>query len=98
MAVEDILRQRGVDLQELKIGAVFSSSEAVKQAVLAGCGPAFLSKSAVAGEIARGELAAVEITGIEMKRSFYLAWRRGRSLSPAAGMSRRVLRDGQATA
>ncbi len=32
----------------------------------------------------RGELSAVELTGVTMERTFYLATRRGRDLSPAA--------------
>lgn len=92
-AVAALLRSAGVSEKELKIGAVFSSSEAVKQAVLAGCGPAFLSEFAVAGELANGELTAVDVDDIDLKRSFSLVWRRGRSLSPAAEMFRAALRE-----
>ncbi|GAM08663.1 ruBisCO operon transcriptional regulator [Geobacter sp. OR-1] len=92
-AVAELLRQAGIDGRELKIGAVFSTSEAVKQAVIAGCGPAFLSEVAVAGELAAGDLIAIDLGGITQKRLFSLVWRRGRSLSPAAEKFRAVLRQ-----
>jgi molybdate transport repressor ModE-like protein len=90
--VEESLYGKGINISELKVGAVFSSSEAVKQAVLAGCGAAFISELAVCKEITCGELVAVDIAGIQMKRSFSLVCKRGRTLSPAAEKFRTALR------
>ncbi len=83
-AVSEALQKGGLDLRSLRVRAWMGSSEAVKQAVLLGIGAAFLSDLSVQSELERGELAAVELTGVEMERTFYLACRRGRDLSPAA--------------
>lgn len=90
-AVAEALRVVGLDAGQLRHGALFSTSEAVKQAALAGCGAAFISEAAVAGERARGELIVVEIEGVRIERPLFLVWRRGRSLSPAAEKFRRVV-------
>ena len=91
--VMEALGRAGLAQAALRVAAVLSSSEAVKQAVRAGCGSAFLSAVAVAGELTRGELAAVPVEGLAITRTFTLAWRRGRTLSPAAEVFRDVLRE-----
>jgi DNA-binding transcriptional LysR family regulator len=84
LAVDSVLHQAGVDPRKVRVVAQLGSSEAVRRAVLSGAGYAFLSTLAVRHELADGTLTAVEIAGIEIRRSFYLAWRKGKSLSPAA--------------
>ncbi|NCB09218.1 MAG: ABC transporter permease [Bacteroidia bacterium] len=44
----------------------------------------FISTLAVGPELADGSLIEITVEGLEIRRSFYLAWRRGCSLSPAA--------------
>ena len=53
------LRNLGIKLEDLLVGTTISSSEAIKQAVLADCGVAFISELAVRGELKRGELVAI---------------------------------------
>lgn len=84
VAVDGALLKGGLDLRSMRVVAQLGSSEALRRAVLSGAGCAFLSALAVGRELADGTLTAVDIEGIEICRSFYLAWRRGRSLSPAA--------------
>ena len=83
-AVERALRQAGLDPEQLRISARLGSNEAVKQAVISGFGAAFLSSLSVSQELARGELAVVQVEGVTIERQFWLAVRRERTLSPAA--------------
>lgn len=73
---------------------VLGSLEAVKNAVLAGAGLAFLSRHAVAPEIKRGELRAISVSGVALRRSLYLVRLRDRDPSPALVALRRFLVSG----
>lgn len=92
-AVDAALFKAGVPHGELKIVAQLGSSEAVRRAVLGGAGVAFISALAVARELEDGRLKEIRIPGIRIKRNFYLAIRRGRSLSPAAEVFVKALRQ-----
>ncbi len=83
-AVSAALRQHGVVPGDLLACATLPGSEAIKQAVLAECGIAFISEMAVRGELKRGELVSINLSGIAITRSFSLVHRKGRTLSPAA--------------
>lgn len=83
-AVDSCLLKTGVDPKGLRIVAQLGSSEAVRRAVLGGGGYAFISSLAVARELADGTLTIVNVQDFEVKRSFYLVWLSGRTLSPAA--------------
>jgi DNA-binding transcriptional LysR family regulator len=90
-AVDSCLLKAGVDPRGLRIVAQLGSSEAVRRAVLGGGGYAFISSMAVARELADGTLAMVQVQEFEVKRSFYLVWLSGRTLSPAAEAFRALL-------
>ena len=94
LAVDSALQKAGLDLRSLRVVAQLGSSEALRRAVLGGAGCAFLSTLAVGRELADGTLVVVNIDGIEIRRSFYLAWRCGRSLSPAAEVFMGAVRQG----
>lgn len=83
-ATDAALQKAGLDPRSLKVVAQLGSSEAVRRAVLGGAGAAFISTLAVGPELADGSLIEITVEGLEIKRSFYMAWRRGCSLSPAA--------------
>jgi len=83
-AVFDALAQAGLKRESLLIRAVLGSNEAVKQAVMKGLGVSFVSSCSVERELAQGELSAVDVQGLKIDRSFYLAVKSGRTLSPAA--------------
>ncbi|MQA16364.1 MAG: LysR family transcriptional regulator [Pseudonocardiaceae bacterium] len=65
-----------------------SSTTAIKAAVEAGVGPAVLSSLAVADELAHGQLAAVDVAGVELERSLRAVWPAGRHVT---GVLRDVL-------
>ncbi len=85
MAVDAALQKNGIDPRQLRVVAQLGSSEAVRRAVLSGAGAAFVSTLAVGHELPNGTVKELLVPGLEINRSFYLAWRKGKSLSPAAG-------------
>ena len=91
--VEEALLQAGVDPRNLNVRAWLGSNEAVKRAVTGGLGVSFLSLVSVRKEIARRELAAVKVEGLDISRQFYLASRAGRELSPAAAAFGEIMRE-----
>lgn len=82
--VDTALREHGIKTADLPVSAIFSSSEGIKQAVLAGCGVAFISEMAVRQELQLGELVKIKLPGLSITRSFTMIRRKGRTLSPAA--------------
>ncbi|MFA7404918.1 MAG: selenium metabolism-associated LysR family transcriptional regulator [Pelobacteraceae bacterium] len=92
-AVAAALREQGIAPGDLLASATLPSSEAIKQAVLAKCGVAFISEMAVRGELQRGELLAITVPGIAITRGFSLVHRKGRTLSPAATAFAAMLRQ-----
>lgn len=92
-AVTAALRENGIAPGDLAACATLPSSEAIKQAVLAECGAAFISEMAVRGELQRGELVAINLSGVSITRSFSLVQRKGRTLSPAAASFASMLRQ-----
>lgn len=91
--VHDALLAVGVSTQQLKIIAYLGSNEAIKHAVCGGLGISFVSELSVRKELARKELAIVDVKGLHICRQFYLASRSGRELSPAARAFAAVLRE-----
>jgi len=75
------LRAAGIDYQ---VGMVFEHTEAIKQAVMAGLGVAFLSVHAVRGEVATGRLRALRLRGLRLVRHFHLIHNEARTLSAGA--------------
>jgi LysR family transcriptional regulator, low CO2-responsive transcriptional regulator len=82
--VREALTRAGVDTDRMKIQASLGSNEAVKQAVAAGIGAAFLSEMSILKEVKRGEVVTVKVRGLTISRHFYLISRAGRQLSPPA--------------
>lgn len=60
-----------------------SSNETIKQAVMAGFGIAFISAHTVAAELADGRLARLDVAGMPILRTWYVARLRDRRLLPA---------------
>jgi DNA-binding transcriptional LysR family regulator len=78
------LEKAGVVVARLRVAAQLGSNEAVKRAVMAGVGVSFVSRLSVQKELERGDLVQIAVAGIDIRRQFFLAQRRGRELSPAA--------------
>lgn len=77
---ERILSAHGLSRESLQQAAVFGSTDAIKQAVKAGLGVAIVSRFSVEDELKHGTLRRVAIADVDMKRSFYIALHRKRSL------------------
>jgi DNA-binding transcriptional LysR family regulator len=67
-----------------RVGLVLEHTEAIKQAVMAGLGVAFVSTHAVRGEVTTGRLHALRLRGRRLTRHFHLIHGEGRTLSAAA--------------
>ena len=59
-------------LESLKVAMVLNRSEAVKQAVSDGVGIACISRLAVKSSLSSGHMAIIGVSGLELKRHFYL--------------------------
>ena len=59
-------------------------TEAIKQAVMAGLGVAFVSVQAIKGELATGRLCSLRLEGMKILRHFHVIHNEGRSLSASA--------------
>jgi DNA-binding transcriptional LysR family regulator len=92
MAVKEILGAQGLDFSKLTVAAEMPNTEAVRQSIKAGVGVGILSRLAVAAELAYGDLVAVRIQGVELRRPLYLVERRGRELSLAYAAFRKYVR------
>jgi DNA-binding transcriptional LysR family regulator len=77
-----LLKRKEITLSDLNIVAELGSTEAVRQAIKSKIGISILSAIAVAEDIQAGRLAAVDIDGLNLRRSFYLTTHSQRSLSP----------------
>ena len=84
MTMERILGEKGIDVSEMNIVAELGSTEAVRQAVMAGIGVSILSKRAVEIEINTGLIKEIKLDDIEIKRDFYLVYHNQKTLSPLA--------------
>jgi len=77
--VLEALRRRGLDLGDLRVVAEVGSPEAVKGAVQAGTGCAFVSAAALKG----GDLPAVRVEGLDLRRPICACWASHREPTPA---------------
>lgn len=60
------------------------TTEAVKQAVMAGFGVSLVSKYAIRQELQTGAVAVIELDNLKLETSWKLMWLTGKQLSPAA--------------
>lgn len=65
-------KTKSINLSQFNICSVLGSSEAIKEAVLAGLGVSVISIYAVSRELSQGSLFEVPIQGCSMERNFYL--------------------------
>ena len=78
---ERALQQAGV---RYRVAMELDHTEAIKQAVLAGLGVAFVSTYAVRGEIATGRLRAVRLRGLRVRRHFHVLHHEARRVTASA--------------
>ncbi len=77
---EKFLGQEGISLKDIRVAGVFSSTDAVKQAVKAGLGISILSRFSVEDELRHNVLREIKIPNMNMKRCFYIVTHKKRTL------------------
>jgi len=82
--VEDELRKNGKRLRDLEVPLELGLQESVRSAVQGGFGVGFISRQAVATELAAGTLAEARVRGLDLARDIYVARAAGRAGSSAA--------------
>ena len=82
--IERALAEAGLASNQVQVAAEMGSTEAMRQAVRAGLAPAFISRRAVAEDLAAGRLAEARVAGLTLDREFYIATQRGRTRTPVA--------------
>jgi DNA-binding transcriptional LysR family regulator len=82
--IEEELRRAGLRLRGVDPKLELGLQESVKSAVAAGYGVAFISRTAIEGELAAGSIAAARVEGIEPARQIYVVRVRGRAQTRAA--------------
>jgi len=87
--IDEVLNQAGVDTHILQIEMELSSIEAIKTAVQAGLGVAFVSTTAIDKELQLGVLRKVEVQGLQMRRSITLLMDPNRYMPRAAHIFRK---------
>ena len=82
--IEAELRRVGLRLRELNARLELGLQESVKSAVAAGYGVAFISRTAIEGELAAGTLGLARVRGLEPTRQIYVVRAHGRASTRAA--------------
>lgn len=76
MVEASLQRNFGKSLSQFQVMYEMGSSEAVKEAILAGLGISIISIFAVKRELSQGMLTTVDIAGCPMERYFYIIYRK----------------------
>ena len=76
-AQEATLARAGIETHKLRVDMEFTSVEAIKGAVQAGLGAAFVSRAAIEKEVALGLLAPLRLEGVTLARTLWLVAPRG---------------------
>lgn len=82
--IEQELRRAGLPARDLEPRLELGLQESVKSAVAAGYGVAFISRTAIEGELAAGTLAVARVQGLEPTRQIWVVRSKGRPPTRAA--------------
>jgi DNA-binding transcriptional LysR family regulator len=82
--IEQELRRAGLPARDLEPRLELGLQESVKSAIAAGYGVAFISRTAIEGELAAGTLAVARVEGLEPTRQIWVVRSRGRPPTRAA--------------
>jgi len=93
--LEEALAAAGASLADFQVAMELGSNEAIKRAVRQGTGVSFISKLAVAAELASGELHALRIRDLPLRREFLVVRDPARPLSAAAQAFLQLCRVGR---
>lgn len=72
-----ILRQIFPEAKDLRVSMTLGSTEAVKQAVMAGLGISLVMKTAIENETADGRLVALPVSGKKIRKPLFVVYQRG---------------------
>ncbi|MBI5450571.1 MAG: LysR family transcriptional regulator [Gammaproteobacteria bacterium] len=90
IAMERFFNEQGI---HLVTGMEMTSNEAIKQAVEAGLGLGIVSIHTLMLELETRRLVALDVQGLPILRHWYVVYRRGKRLSPAAVAFRQFVLD-----
>jgi DNA-binding transcriptional LysR family regulator len=82
-----------ISLSQLDVCGELGSSEAIKEAIVAGLGVSIISIHAIKRELAAGLLFEVPIAGLKMERKFYLIYPRQTDFRPSHKIFMAFLKD-----
>ncbi len=82
--IDRVLNRHGINPGQLNVRLELSSIEAIKNAVQAGLGVAFLSMVAVGSDLEQGRLKKLAVEGLQIRRTLWLAFNPERYQSQAA--------------
>ncbi len=87
-----LLVRKGEEPEKLlNVVMELGSTEAIKEALIAGLGVSILSRTSIRREIRDGLLSGVPIRGLKLERDFYQVFHRQRALSPVSQAFRSFL-------
>jgi DNA-binding transcriptional LysR family regulator len=81
LAMEELLAESGV---KFNITMEITSTETIKQAVIAGMGVSFLSAHTIGRELELGRLAVLDVEGFPVMREWHIVHHRNKRLPPVA--------------
>ena len=82
--IDRVLNRHGINPAQLNVRLELSSIEAIKNAVQAGLGVAFLSTVAVGSDVEQGRFRKLAVEGLQIRRTLWLAFNPERYQSQAA--------------
>jgi DNA-binding transcriptional LysR family regulator len=92
--LESYLKEtKSISLSQLDICGELGSSEAIKEAIIAGLGVSIISIHAIKRELAAGTLFEVPIQGLKIERNFYLIYPRQTDFRPSHKIFIAFLKD-----
>ena len=84
-SIRNLLSRKGQEPDKLlRVVMELGSTEAIKEALIAGLGVSILSRTSIQREIQDGLLKEVAIRGLKLERDFFLLFHRRRPLSPVS--------------
>ena len=94
-SIRNLLSRKGQEPEKLlNVIMELGSTEAIKEALIAGLGISILSRTSIQREIRDGLLKEVAIRGLKLERDFFLLFHRRRPLSPVSQAFIHFLKQG----
>jgi LysR family transcriptional regulator, low CO2-responsive transcriptional regulator len=88
LAMDEVLAESGV---KLNVTMEITSTETIKQAVIAGMGMSFLSAHTIGAELELGRLCVLDVEGFPVMREWHIVHHKNKRLPPVATAFKRFL-------